>query len=161
MSKIDAFFENSDAQYAAAKISIGERTSEDSLCGRFSTWVVNNHAESHSIFLEHNYARLASDAFGMSGLLATIHHALKDDGDICFVDVGNLGPRAVFLWKGETDFAGLIRNIMIRNGLGPVFTRITKIGEPHEDVERFMRDVEAHREAARNRIEKFQPRLSR
>lgn len=153
MSGIASFFDSSDAQVAAAKASILERTSEDSPCGRFCSWIVENHSEIYAIFLEYSYARLASDVLGMSGLLNTIHHALVDDGEISFVDLGIHGPRAVFLWKGESNFDALIRDIFSRNGVWAVIAETVEIGEPYDDIERFMREVETHLEQSRIRME--------
>lgn len=144
MSDIDTFFAQSDVHVEAAKNYIRNSVSEDSLFGRLSKWIVQHHDVSYSIFLDYRFASLTSDALGMSSLLHTIHHAMFDDGVMSFVDLGTLGPRAVFFWSGEPEYNEMIRGTFSTNGMGKVFTKSLQIGVPHEDVERFIGEMDVY-----------------
>lgn len=65
-------------------------------------WLMNTDANPYS-FLPHEWAGALSTAEGFADLLQFIHHAVYDDGDICFVAV-NDEPRIVFAHPEDTGF---------------------------------------------------------
>lgn len=62
-------------------------------------WLMETEANPYG-FIERGYARFFENAEGFAGLLQIIHHALVDDGEICFVAVSGR-PMIVFAHRDE------------------------------------------------------------
>jgi hypothetical protein len=68
-------------------------------------WLMETEANPYG-FIERGHARAFESAEGFAGLLHTIHHALVDDGEICFVAV-NGRPMIVFANRDELGYVEL------------------------------------------------------
>ena len=69
---------------------------------KLTAWLMDTDANPYS-FLPHEWAGSLGSAESFAGLLYFIHHAIYDDGDICFVTV-NGEPRIVFAHPEDKDF---------------------------------------------------------
>lgn len=63
-------------------------------------WLVSFRWNPYVLFANQGWASSLNNAESFSGLLSAIHHAMVDDGDICF-PVVNGSPRIAFVWKNE------------------------------------------------------------
>jgi hypothetical protein len=68
-------------------------------------WLMETEANPYG-FIERSYARAFESAEDFAGLLHTIHHALVDDGEICFVAV-NGRPMIAFANRDEIGYVEL------------------------------------------------------
>jgi hypothetical protein len=81
------------------------RNDSDPDMGLITRWLMETEANPYG-FIERGYARAFESAEGFAGLLHTIHHALVDDGEICFVAV-NGRPMIVFANRDEIGYVEL------------------------------------------------------
>lgn len=65
-------------------------------------WMMETDANPYS-YLPEQWAGSINSAEGFAGLLHYIHHAVEDDGDICFVKVRG-EPRIVFAYQYDDNF---------------------------------------------------------
>lgn len=94
------------ASFEAALEKIERYRNDDDQDMRLITrWLMETEANPYG-FIERGYARAFESAEGFAGLLHTIHHALVDDGEICFVAV-NGRPMIVFAHRDEIGYVEL------------------------------------------------------
>ena len=86
-------FERFQNNYNKA-INIIQMYQADETMANITNWLLNTDINPHS-FLDFEYADHLDSAEGFASLLDIIHHALVDDGDICFPIV-DTEPRIVF-----------------------------------------------------------------
>ena len=100
MNKFTTFQQNYDNAIATIKDFL---CSDDCAEMRgLAAWLMETDANPYS-FLPEAWANSVNTADGMAGLLHYIHHAVYDDGDICFVAV-NDEPRIVFASPHDNGF---------------------------------------------------------
>lgn len=75
-----------------------EHFKTDANMAAITNWLLNTDASPYSIFADAGGRVGSAESF--AGLLQCIHHALVDDGDICF-PVVNGRPRICFVWQHE------------------------------------------------------------
>lgn len=90
MNKFDKFQENYDAAIKTIHSFLEGPESMKELV----KWMMETDANPYS-YLPESWAGSVDSAEGFAGLLYYIHHAVEDDGDICFVKVRG-EPRIVF-----------------------------------------------------------------
>ena len=95
--------------YEEAVESIHRFIDDPSDMNELAAWLMTTDASPYS-YLQEGYASMMSTAEGCDGLLATIHHAVYDDGDITFVKVDD-APRIVFAHKHDDDFRKLVLSV--------------------------------------------------
>lgn len=71
-------------------------------------WLMTTDASPYS-YLPSNWVGSVNTAEGFASLLYHIHHAVYDDGDICFITV-NGEPRIRFLYRHDPRFRDLVLN---------------------------------------------------
>lgn len=89
MSKFATFLQNYNKAIASINSFLADNEMRD-----LTRWLLETDANPYS-FLPEKWAGCVNSAEGMASLLHHIHHAVYDDGDICFVAV-NDEPRIVF-----------------------------------------------------------------
>lgn len=101
-------FARFEKAYNEALATINRFLNDDSTCDlrKLTAWLMNTDANPYS-FLPHAWAGSLGAAESFAGLLHHIHHAVYDDGDICFVTV-NGEPRIVFAHPADKDFRGRV-----------------------------------------------------
>jgi len=102
MNKFKAF----KKVYEEAVESIKRFIDDPSDMNELAAWLMTTDANPYS-YLQECYADRMSTAEGCDGLLAIIHHAVYDDGNITFVKVDNQ-PRIVFAHKHDDNFRKLV-----------------------------------------------------
>jgi hypothetical protein len=65
-------------------------------------WMLETDANPYS-YLGEVYGKCFDSAEAFAGMLQTLHHAVVDDGDVCFITV-NGQPRIVFAFFGDEGF---------------------------------------------------------
>ncbi len=65
-------------------------------------WLIETEHNTYGIFCDAHWAHAMTTAEGFSSLAHNIHHALVDDGDICF-PVINRCPKIAFVSQHDTD----------------------------------------------------------
>ena len=94
MTKFEEFKKTFDSAISTIK-----SFQEDKDMKLITNWLLTTKINSYQ-FLTLNWKGALSTAEGVSSLLWCIHHAIVDDGDICF-PVINGQPKIVFCWKGD------------------------------------------------------------
>ena len=86
-------------------------------------------------FMPDGWENVNSDAQGMKSFLHNLHHALVDDGDVCFIDVPVHGSFMVFIDLYDLNH---IEKVVAKR-----FSMLMNIPkyEVHCDIERFMKGV--------------------
>ncbi len=92
--------------YEKSVKSIQRFIDDPSDMNELAAWLMTTDASPYS-YLQEGYAGMMSTAEGCDCLLATIHHAVYDDGDITFVNVDS-APRIVFANKHDDNFRELV-----------------------------------------------------
>jgi hypothetical protein len=92
--------------YEEAVESIHRFIDDPSDMNGLADWLMTTDASPYS-YLQEGYAGMMSTAEGCADLLATIHHAVYDDGDITFVTVNN-APRIVFAHRCDEGFRDVV-----------------------------------------------------
>ncbi len=95
--------------YEESVKSIHRFIDDPSDMNELAAWLMTTDASPYS-YLQEGYAGMMSTSEGCAGLLATIHHAVYDDGDITFVKVDS-APRIVFAHKHYDNFRELVLSV--------------------------------------------------
>lgn len=98
MTKFDTFKKN----YEEAVETIHRFLKKPESMKGLVHWMMETNANPYS-YLPEQWAGCVNSAEGFAGLLHYIHHAVEDDGDICFVKV-NGEPRIVFAHPYDKGF---------------------------------------------------------
>jgi hypothetical protein len=140
-------FERWRTSFEAALEKIERYRSDDDQDMRVITrWLMETEANPYG-FIERSYARDFETAEGFAGLLHTIHHALVDDGEICFVAV-NGRPMIVFAHRDEIGCVELRSEVEVaiaeRRGIETKYDFIDGVAAFIDRQDRYEADRAAH-----------------
>jgi hypothetical protein len=109
-------------------------------------WLMETEANPYG-FIERGHARAFESAEGFAGLLHTIHHALVDDGEICFVAV-NGRPMIVFANRDELGYVELRSEVEVaiaeRRGIETAYDVIDGVAAFIDRQDRYEANRAAH-----------------
>lgn len=102
MNKFEEFQQNYEKSVATIKRFLNPDLTQTPQMHKLVQWMLETDANPYA-YLPETWASALGSAQGFANLLYHIHHAIYDDGDICFVAV-NAEPRIVFAHPSDQDF---------------------------------------------------------
>lgn len=100
-----------------------------------ANWLVDTNHNPYG-FLPEAYAAVFDSAEGFASLLSDIHHAVEDDGDICFMTIGGV-PSIRFICKYSDNLKEKVvskERLRIEDGIEKAFASLE--GFPNEEMKK-------------------------
>lgn len=143
---VHKFMTKMDEQYAAARQAVLEALAspQPDEAARLVRWIIENGINPYAVFSDPGCAECMASLDGILGIMHSVRHAIRDDGDICYPVTEVYGPYVSFIDRRHMQFEQEFeRQISLQGHASDVIAGHKVIGFA-ETIDDFMESYEVH-----------------